>query len=119
MFGGQACFYVEPTWKEPVNEPPLLIRVDPDMNTLQFDSDPERLTVLARDPEGENLAFFWQLPPFVEGDVLTSPSDGLYLSRLDLYWSPELEGQTITLTIVDDDPEAPAVTNVRWRVEAP
>lgn len=109
------CFYVQPVWKPPANRLPEIESVQPPPGILMFNNDTERITVIARDPDGDALQLFWTPPPL----AVTSenpgppPTDGVYVSRLDITYTEDIEGGEIVLTVLDS---ADAV-DLTWIVE--
>lgn len=117
--GCQACFYVTPTWRPVVNQPPVLVEPPSVDNVLIFDSDAERITVIASDPDGDLLQFIWSIPPFLDAVEVTTPGDAVTFGRLDVFWHPDIDGAELRLTVVDDDPRDPRSITATWRVEEP
>lgn len=119
IFGGQGCLYVEPAWQEPLNLPPDLIRVNPPEPTLTFEREVERISVIAADPEGDALTFLWQPPPFVVGTETETSVDGIYTWSVDIPYTPEVDGQVLAVTIVDQDPLQRGEVTLEWQVVVP
>lgn len=108
------CFYVQPVWKPPENRAPQLESVQPVEGVLMFDSDNERITVIARDPDGDPLLFVWSTPAFSETSVSTTVvEDNVFVSRLDIARTPNLDGEQIVLTILDSTD----AIDLAWRLE--
>lgn len=118
MVGAQGCFYTAPVWRPVANTPPELIEPPTADNLLIFDHDAERITVIASDPDGDNLQFIWSVPPFLETTEVTTPGDNVTFGRLDILWHPDVDGAEIRLVIVDDQREPESLT-VTWLVEEP
>lgn len=87
--------------------------MQPPIGILTFDGPVERLTVIARDPDGDALQFIWSLPPLAVGDENTTIVDGTYISRLDLAYDDALDGELVILTILD----AQEARDLVWQVE--
>jgi hypothetical protein len=117
--GCPGCFYVEPTWRPMVNAPPVLIEPPTADNVLIFDNDSERITVIAADPDGDNLQFVWNVPPFLSTQEVTTPGDAVTFGRLDVFWHPDIDGAELQLTIIDDDARSPRSITATWLVEEP
>lgn len=113
------CLYVEPAWEEPLNRPPELFRVNPPPPDLLFDTELERISVIASDPEGDELTFVFLPPPFVTGTETETNEDGVYVWTVDIPWTPEVEGRTVALTILDQDPEDRAEVTLEWQMVVP
>ena len=112
MNGG--CLYVEPVWEPPLNRLPALQSVQPEEGVLVFTRDIERISVIVRDPESDPLQFIWTPPPFaIATPTETNLGDGLYLARLDIEWTPDLEGEDLVLTILDPE----GAVDVFWTLE--
>ncbi len=79
----------------------------------------EILRVVASDPDGDNLQFFWDPPTFTEYDEETSEEGDLWSSRILVTYDENLDGQEILLTIVDDAPADPQTTSFSWMVVVP
>lgn len=116
---GAGCLYVEPTYQVPENRPPELYRVNPSPSELYFDNEVERISVIAADPEGDELTFVFQTPPFVVGEVFETNEDGVYVFTADIPWSPEVDGAEVALTVLDQDPVDRGEVTVEWRLVVP
>jgi len=114
------CFYVEPTWEPVDNNPPQILSPTPQDSTLVFQNSTETLRVVAFDEDGDNLVFFWDLPPFTAySEDTRQESDGLWSSRLQIELDETLDGQQIELLIVDQSPLDPKSTSFVWDVVVP
>jgi len=115
ILGG--CLYVAPGWKPDPDLPPEIIRPLPPLEAIPVTLDrPLRLTVVAEDPEGEELDFVWIVPVDVEYDWSKSPAGGnSWYSVLRLPEDDILYDQLIEVLVTDTSNEVP----VSWLVEEP
>ena len=81
---------------------------------LMFDSEMERITVIARDPDDDPLLFVWSTPAFSESSASTTiVEDQVYVSRLDIQRTDNLDGEQIVLTILDSTD----AIDLAWQLE--
>jgi hypothetical protein len=113
------CLYVAPVWRKPVDLPPeiLLPSVSPgDTIELTFVSAQESITVVAQDPEGEPLAFVWQIPAGVVATPNTFEDNGVTSSNIVLPADPVLDETTLALAIFDPGGND---ADIRWHLVIP
>ncbi|MBW2254716.1 MAG: hypothetical protein JRI25_08990 [Deltaproteobacteria bacterium] len=115
LLGG--CLYVSPAWKPDPDLAPEIIRPLPPLEDIPVVLDrPIRLTVVAEDPEGEELDFVWIVPVDVQYDWSKSPAGGnSWYSVLRLPDDDILYDQRIEVLVTDGANEV----GVSWLVEAP
>ncbi|MCB9676849.1 MAG: hypothetical protein H6737_17170 [Alphaproteobacteria bacterium] len=116
---GQGCFYIEPTWQPAENHAPQILSPDPLDTTLFFRSSTETLQVVAFDEDGDNLLFFWALPPFTAFTEETWQEETVWSSRLQIDFDPALDGEQIELLIVDQVPRDAKSATFVWDVVVP
>lgn len=110
------CLYVSPAWRPEPNDPPQILIPTPSDEDIPLVMDRDvRVTVVARDPEGQRLDFVWIVPVDVEHDWTTSPEGDLWYSVLDLPADPLLDGRRVELIVSDGIDEV----RLRWLVEVP
>lgn len=110
------CLYLDPIWRPVENNAPVLLEPQATDNLLRFEHDSERITVIASDPDGDNLSFAWDYPPFLDAQELVTPSGSVTFGRLDLFWHPDIDGTQIRLIVVDDN-RTPRSVTATWLVE--
>ncbi|MBN2798792.1 MAG: hypothetical protein JXX28_06540 [Deltaproteobacteria bacterium] len=110
------CLYMGPPWSRPVNDPPtVLLPVSTD-NTIQMISDPTTLTVLARDPEGDEVHFEWNLPAEFEVEHIDLPmADDVYSSHIAIARDDRLDG--FVLKCVVTDLNSSSAEQIRWELQ--
>ncbi len=110
------CLYVVPTYAPSPNRAPQVVRPEAPLADIPLLLDRDlRLTVVARDLEGDPLDFVWIVPVDVPHDWTTSTQGDLWYSVLDIEASPSLDGRRIECVVTDGDLER-AIT---WLVESP
>ncbi|MEM6931942.1 MAG: hypothetical protein AAF602_33735, partial [Myxococcota bacterium] len=114
---GAGCFYLPPP-REDVNTPPQVVL--PSQNPAIYPMIlPENLAkVVVRDPDGDRVTAFWSVPGF-PGPLNTSQTDdGVYTTfELILPRLEELHDQTVSVIVVDDDPDDPKSVEVEFTVK--
>lgn len=105
-----------PPWTQPVNDPPVvLLPVDTD-NVLQLISDPTSVTVLARDPEWDQVYFEWDIPDeFVVEEISAPQEDHLHVSLLSLRRDARLDGFTLRCVVTDHINST--AEQLRWEIK--
>jgi len=103
-----------------VDLPPEILLPDVGPNeelTLVFQAATETVTVVAQDPEGDHLAFVWQIPRGVVATPSTFEEEGgLTTSRLDLPADPVLDLSVLQVTIFDPSGND---ADLRWNLVVP
>jgi len=114
LLGG--CLYVPPGWQPDPNRPPQILRPEGDLQDIPLVMDRDtRLTVVARDPEGEPLDFVWIVGVDVPFDWTTSTEGDLWYSVMRISPDPELDGRRIECVVSDGELEE----SVTWLVTVP
>jgi hypothetical protein len=101
------------------NGAPVIISPPPNDDVFVLRNSTEILRVVASDPDGDNLQFFWDPPVFTDYSEETSAEGDLWSSRLLVTYDENLDGQEILLTIADDAPTDPKTTSFSWMVVVP
>jgi len=111
------CFYI-PRPLEEMNSAPILIHPDDDAPIFPMISSSNSVMVVVRDPDGDRLTAFWQVPGY-PGPLETRQVDtgALTQFQLTLPRIEELHGQVVSVTIVDDHPDDPKSIGVDFTVE--
>lgn len=115
----QGCLYIEPIWTPPVDTEPeiLLPDIEPgDTLDAILQADLELFTVIAHDPEGEPISFFWEVPNGVEFGADEFEDDGITGTTARIPRDPLLDGEDIICTVFDPGGNTARVV---WHVEVP
>lgn len=116
LCGLSGCLYVAKGWQPDPNQPPEILRPEGNHQDIPLVMDRDtRLTVVARDPEGQPLDFVWIVPVDVPFDWTTSTSGDLWYSVLRINSDPSLDGRVIECVVSDGELEE----SVTWLVSVP
>jgi len=113
------CFYVEPGWEPPVNQPPAITlpRSADQTQQLKIVTEATTLIVAAYDPDDEIVGFLWEVPHGVEHEIHEWQNpNGDYVSRLTVSRDEALDGEHIRCT-VSDQAKPRNTVEVEWLVE--
>ena len=101
-----------------MNNPPQILVPREDRPLFPMLGPVNPAKVVVRDPDGDRLTAFWTVPGYGE-PLQTSQLDEetyttflLFLPRIE-----ELHDQTVSVTIVDDDPDEPLDVGVNFTVK--
>jgi hypothetical protein len=108
---GAGCFYIAPVKRPTVNRPPDIITSTESPVLLDR---PVRLQIVARDPDGDDVWFFWE-PPDIPSETseLQRDEEVVWLSTLDVPLDEFPEGGEIRCTVSDLDEEL----SLRWTLQ--
>ncbi len=94
----------------PTENPAILVMIGP-VNPAK---------VVVRDDEGDRVQEFWTVPGFGDNLETYRTDDGVYTTfQLFLPRLEYLHDQTVSVLIVDDDPDDPQSTQVDFTVKVP
>lgn len=114
------CLYTAPVWRPEVNLSPEIIRpeeADVREIPIVFTTAQVLVTVIASDPEGEALEFVWQTPTADPVVTTYAQGDDAWVSVLTLLEGDVEDGDTVRVTVLDNNPRG--AVDVVWRVEVP
>ncbi|MEO0602941.1 MAG: hypothetical protein AAF211_15985 [Myxococcota bacterium] len=103
-----------------MNTPPQVVL--PSRNPAIFPMIlPENLAkVVVRDHDGDRMTAFWSVPGFTDPLNTSQTDDGVYTTfELVLPRLEELHDQTVSVIVVDDDPDDPKSVEVQFTVKVP
>jgi hypothetical protein len=108
---GAGCFYIAPVKRPTVNRAPDVITSTESPVLLDR---PIRLQVVARDPDGDDVWFFWE-PSEIPAQTTELDRDGevVWLSTLDVSADQFPEGGEVRCTVSDLDEEL----SLRWTLQ--
>lgn len=108
---GAGCFYIAPVKRPTVNRAPDIITSTESPVLLDR---PIRLQVVARDPDGDDVWFFWE-PSDITAEPIELERDGevVWLSTFDVTLDDFPEGGEVRCTVSDLDEEL----SLRWTLQ--
>lgn len=117
---GHGCFYI-PRPRDDVNSPPRIQLPETNPATyLMIAKERNPATVVATDPDGDRLTAVWMVPGYgLPLDISRSDDGDLTIFQLLLPRVEELDGRTVEVLVIDDDPEDPRSVTVKFTVEVP
>jgi hypothetical protein len=109
MLLGTGCLYLAPIERPGENHLPKVLQpFSLEGNTLEVIADQEFVTVIATDPDDDDLVFFWQVTPSDVHFSVSPPTPKTlpngeegFVSVLTLDRDPRMDGRTLECGVTD------------------